>query len=61
MIQTWRILSGKDRVSAGIWFDMEVDRRENVPPQPDMLMDTMPSGQQNSRMKRGGTSLATEW
>ena len=27
MIQTWRILSGKDRVSAGIWFDMEVDRR----------------------------------
>ena len=26
MIQTRRILSGKDRVSAGIWLDMEVDR-----------------------------------
>ena len=27
MIQTWRILSGKDRVSATTWFDMEEDRR----------------------------------
>ena len=30
MIQTWRILSGKDRVSAGIWFDMQVDRRREL-------------------------------
>ena len=27
MIQTWRIMSGKDRVSVGTWFDLEVDRR----------------------------------
>ena len=27
MIQTWRIMSGKDRVSVSTWFDMEVDRR----------------------------------
>ena len=26
MIQTWRILSGKDMVEANIWFDMEADR-----------------------------------
>ena len=26
MIQTWRILTGKDRVSVGTWFDLEVDR-----------------------------------
>jgi hypothetical protein len=28
MIQTWRIMSGKDRirVSAATWFDMELDR-----------------------------------
>ena len=27
MIQTWRIMSGKDRVSIGTWFDLEVDRQ----------------------------------
>jgi hypothetical protein len=27
MIQIWRIITGKDRVSAGTWFDLEVDRR----------------------------------
>ena len=26
MIQTWRIMSGKDRVNVGTWFDMEVNR-----------------------------------
>ena len=26
MIQTWRILSGKDRVNPSTWFDMEGDR-----------------------------------
>ena len=27
MIQTWRIMTGKDRVRVGTWFDLEVDRR----------------------------------
>ena len=27
MIQTWRILSGKDMVEANIWFDLEADRQ----------------------------------
>ena len=27
MIQSWSIMSGKDRVSVGTWFDLEVDRR----------------------------------
>ena len=26
MIQTWRIMTGKDRVDAGTWFDFEADR-----------------------------------
>ena len=26
MIQTWRIMTGKDRVNAGTWFDLEADR-----------------------------------
>ena len=26
MIQTWRIMTGKDRVDASTWFDMEADR-----------------------------------
>ena len=26
MIQTWRILTGKDNVKSNIWFDLEVDR-----------------------------------
>ena len=29
MIQTWRIMTGKDRVSVGTWFDLEVDRRRD--------------------------------
>ena len=27
MIQTWRILTGKDMVTVGTWFDLEVDRK----------------------------------
>ena len=27
MLQTWRILSGKDRVEASTWFEFEADRR----------------------------------
>ena len=27
MIQTWRIMTGKDRVRVDTWFDLEVDRR----------------------------------
>ena len=27
MIQTWRILTGKDMVKVETWFDMEVDRQ----------------------------------
>jgi ribonuclease P/MRP protein subunit RPP40 len=27
MIQTWRIMTGKDRVQVSTWFDLEVDRR----------------------------------
>ena len=29
MIQTWRILTGKDMVDADTWFDLEADRPRN--------------------------------
>ena len=53
MIQTWRIMSGKDRVSVSTWFDMEVDRRREG-------ATTMPSGQGTISMMKGATSSVTE-
>jgi hypothetical protein len=60
MIQTWRIMSGKDRVSVGTWFDLEVDRSREGQPPLGMPGGTMPSGPGITSMKTGGTYSATE-
>ena len=59
MIQTWRIMTGKDRVDASTWFDLEADSQELEPKQQEMLQDTMPSDPGTSSTRRGGSSSPT--